>query len=385
MSSAKKKWMPVIARGLISSDLKVPIVASRGAYRTNTRGFPSDEHHALSQPATAGCLVFVFQKARGGPLVAGMTSVPTKYGMFVEHTYLGTGGVPPAKQKGDPIETTGRDGGLNFKATVGRQGKLNDAVFNKIEFLHEGDIIDTHTRELIEKRESKNKNVTEAPFKMTSPMKKSTTPGDYVGTIGKKNPNMATIVETKKLKGEIPEAPRGIFTNPPKKGSFGVNKTTLSERSAGYKGIATEYEYQHDPDEIHTQRRRDAQEANRKANVSDLPFKPSNPPKKGGAGVHNTTISKGKGVAGEWEYITPFDPTPKAPPTHLDAPFKPSNAHVGGRTNHIQYIHDPEEPKQDKASAMKKAESAKLASTGAWRPNMNKKSDFCRSIVRMNI
>ncbi len=46
-------------------------------------------------------------------------------------------------------------------------------------------------------------------------------------------------VETKKLKGQIPSQPKGIFTQPAKKGSLGFNKTTLSER-VGYKGVATE-------------------------------------------------------------------------------------------------------------------------------------------------
>eukprot|EP00798_Chlamydomonas_sp_ICE-L_P019100 gene19100-25704_t len=311
------------------------------------------------------------------PGLAMSDTLPTKYGMFREHTYLGTGGAPPSKQKGDPVAATGRDGGLNFKATVGRQGK--------IDFLHEGDIIDAKTRELQEKMESRKKNVTEAPFKMASPMKKSTTAGDFIGTLEGKVKNMPAYMGKKNMKGDFPDKPRGVYTSPAKKGTFGMNKTTISERVAGHKGVATEYEFQHNPEEVLIQQRRDAQQADRKARVTDLPFKPSNPPKRGGAGVPNTTISKGKGVAGEWEYLTPHDPTPKPPPAAVENPFKPSNQHVGGRTNHIEYIHDPEEPKMEKTAARKKAESAKLASTGAWKPNMNKKSDFCRSIVRMNI
>jgi hypothetical protein len=45
--------------------------------------------------------------------------------------------------------------------------------------------------------------------------------------------------ETQKKKGDVPEQPKGIYTSPAKKGSFGMNKTTLSER-VGYKGVATE-------------------------------------------------------------------------------------------------------------------------------------------------
>ena len=78
----------------------------------------------------------------------------------------------------------------------------------------------------------------------------------------------------------MPEIPKGIYTGPSKKGTFGYNKTTLSERQ-GYKGVVTEYEYHADPETLHTQKRREAQEADRKARVAEVPFRPANPPKKG--------------------------------------------------------------------------------------------------------
>lgn len=83
-----------------------------------------------------------------------------------------------------------------------------------------------------------------------------------------------------KKKGEVAQQPKGIYTNPPKRGTFGMNKYTLSERQ-GYKGVATEYEYQHDPTDLHKARRMAEIEAHHKACVTELPFKPSNPPKKG--------------------------------------------------------------------------------------------------------
>ncbi len=41
-------------------------------------------------------------------------------------------------------------------------------------------------------------------------------------------------IYVQKVKGEVPEVPKGIYTNPAKKGTFGMNKFTLSERT-GYK------------------------------------------------------------------------------------------------------------------------------------------------------
>ena len=51
-------------------------------------------------------------------------------------------------------------------------------------------------------------------------------------------PAQSPLPERKK-KGEVPEQPKGIFTSPAKKGTFGFNKTTLSERQ-GVKGVCTE-------------------------------------------------------------------------------------------------------------------------------------------------
>ncbi len=69
--------------------------------------------------------------------------------------------------------------------TLTMQG--NDATFEPFKSLHHGDkYIDPSRRTLLEKNAAKDKQVTPAPFKAASPMKKSTTPGDFVGTIAGK-------------------------------------------------------------------------------------------------------------------------------------------------------------------------------------------------------
>ena len=69
------------------------------------------------------------------------------------------------------------------------------------------------------------------------------------------------------------------------------------------------------------------------------------------------------------------------PPPRL----QPSHTHASERLNHIEYIHDPEVPKLEKEAAKKKEERTKLAATGPWKPNIAKKTDMCRSVMRMNI
>lgn len=114
-------------------------------------------------------------------------------------------------------------------------------------------------------------------------------------------PQTGDGLTNRRMKGDIQAQPRGFYTGPAKRGGYGYNKTTLSERQ-GFRGVATEYEYQHDPEELQKERRRVEREADVAARQPQ-PFRPSNPPKRGGAGVPNITISKGKGVAGEYEYI----------------------------------------------------------------------------------
>lgn len=134
-----------------------------------------------------------------------MATVPTKYGLFMEHVYLqpgvpdglantsrsqGEGGdtAPPPEDEG-PKD---RDHGLNMKATIGKMGKVsidlgkfivflklthlafdnlqgNDATFDK--FVYEADpYVDPVRRRLQAVAESRKKNVTEMPFKTISPM-----------------------------------------------------------------------------------------------------------------------------------------------------------------------------------------------------------------------
>jgi hypothetical protein len=319
--------------------------------------------------------------------------------MFKEPVYMPDGDaviVPHSKVAFDATGGGNREKGLNFKASVGRTGKNNDAVFSKFMSLHEGDKYVEEGRRALQARAEKTKeNIVDKPFKMSSPMKSSACPGDYIGTLGGKIAHQPETVHVAKKKGEIPEQPKGIYTSVPKKGSFGYNKTTLSERQ-GYKGVATEYEYHHDPDDLHKQRRMDALEAHHKACVSDRPFRPSHPSKKGTYGMINTTISKGKGVAGEYEYLISSVPpgsgsgiagedgggAGKKPEL---TPFVPSNAHVAKRINHIPYLHDPLDPKIQKEHDAKIAESKRIAATGNWRPNMSYKTDMIRSVVKMNI
>ncbi|GLC37426.1 hypothetical protein PLESTB_001587300 [Pleodorina starrii] len=340
----------------------------------------------------------------------------SKYGMFKEHIYLTPSDPPPAEGSGSasgsrkasrsnsPVGTAQRDHGLNFKATVGRVGKGNDATFEAFKGLYNGDkYIDPGRRRLLEDGAQRKQQVAPAPFKAASPMKISTTPGDFVGTLQGKVPYIpGRSVTLQKTKADIGSEPRGFYTSPAKKGTYGFNKTTLSERQ-GFRGVATEYEYQHEPDEMQRQRRIQEREADFAARQPQ-PFRPSHPPKKGGAGVPNITISKGRGIAGEYEYVLGADPAvaprltadadaaaagkqavPPVEKTDAGPAFRPSSINPRHLGKHPEYLHDPEVPKLEAEHARNKAEQQRLATTGAWRPNNAQKTDMIRSIVRMNL
>lgn len=137
-----------------------------------------------------------------------------------------------------------------------------------------------------------------------------------------------------------------MYTSPSKKGSFGYNKTTLSEGQVPG-GLSGEYTYQADPYNLLVERRRAEEAAARKSRVVDAPFKPANPAKFGAPGyIARTLAPKATGVSGEYEY-QPLGPDKqqgaKAP---AGDPFKIAGNPKSGRHATLEkfprYEADPE-------------------------------------------
>lgn len=124
----------------------------------------------------------------------------TKYGMFKEHTYLRPGNSPFDKEAaaskgsadGEAAGSADKDRGLNFKVSVCKTGKTNDACFSKFISNNVGDkFIDPARRTLQAKNESNKAIVSSSPFRSASPMKKSPGLGDYYGTLSGKTEYVA--------------------------------------------------------------------------------------------------------------------------------------------------------------------------------------------------
>jgi hypothetical protein len=113
-------------------------------------------------------------------------------------------------------------------------GKLNDACFHKIEYIHDP-FVEPLKSALQQKNASLKKNVTDRAWKVASPMKQSACPGDWIGTCqGKPLPNMGGTIEVKLKKGEVPEKPPNI--------KAGLCNTAVIRKQLA-RGVAGEYEY----------------------------------------------------------------------------------------------------------------------------------------------
>jgi len=258
---------------------------------------------------------------------------------------------------------------------------------------------------------------------MSSPQKKSTGLGDYQGTFSGKTeyipvcfglgcgscdrraasaawaPLLPSLIppllqgqpDVKKVKGQYPALKANFYTSPAKKGTYGFAKTTLSEQQAPG-GTQGEYTYAADPYD----RAREMREAEKKAhqNVVETPFRPTNPPRKGGYGYSRTNVGgKAEGCVGEFGYVPSGDgagagPKQKHAPRAM-VPFIPPRVARQGYnctlTKFPEYHADPDKVRDDTRVASQQAKQAAMASSTPFRPSSYPKTAATRSVMRMNL
>jgi len=309
-----------------------------------------------------------------------------KYGLFGETAFLAVG--DPYLDK-DPLNQ--RTQGLNFKATKCKSGITNDAMFDRVKPLYEGEQYVRSNADKAKARADKDKSkASEQPFKPSAPSKKGSGKGSYYGHLGPKHPHQADQDSASliKQKGDYEVSARNVVTNPPKKGTYGFIKTTLGEKQ-GFGGSAGEYTYVSSPyDSV-----RMAERAKRAKDVelsNEKPFRPSNPLKKGSFGIPGTTLGgKGKGVSGEYGYLEQ-GPQPKGPPlVPLEKPFRPTGPAKKGYNRTINkfptYQEDPLEVRLKEEREEKKASREKMASQAGWVPPRILKGSATPSVLNKNI
>jgi hypothetical protein len=195
--------------------------------------------------------------------------------------------------------------------------------------------------------------------------------------------------EVKAKKGDFPAEKPNLYTSPAKKGTYGYIKTTLSEKH-GPGGMHGEYSYAADPyDRAHALI---VEEKKRAKNVSDLPFRPSNPPKRGTYGYTKTNIgNQATGSNGEYVYEAQGTTAPNRRPCGQkhSSPFVPSRVPHKGYNCTLnkfpEYFADPDQLKADAKRLAHKLERQVLASHSPWHPSSIPKAAATVSIVRKNI
>ncbi|KAJ9448260.1 hypothetical protein DIPPA_25723 [Diplonema papillatum] len=141
-----------------------------------------------------------------------------------------------------------------FVTNPGKKGNMPNVLFEwslgGFKSLHEGDpYIAPGQNNKGDSQEITRKFVGSGPFRYTNPMKKSTGLGGFDGCFQGYVPHETDFDVIKK--GERPKRPeaglRNIVTNPPKKGTFGVPGTLLSNSFGGVNADWKGLEYICDP------------------------------------------------------------------------------------------------------------------------------------------
>eukprot|EP00884_Botryococcus_braunii_P018909 jgi/Botrbrau1/5701/Bobra.0071s0034.1 len=300
----------------------------------------------------------------------------TKYGTYSEPGYLRP---YAAATKGTSDSTEQKISSM--KVGGSHSGKGRDATFLPYVALHSGDPYqDASTRIAARRRaeeategephsEKQDSTASPAvPFLLPSPLKKSSgaQAGSFYGTVGGKCiPYMYPTEDTRKRKkGEIPSQPRNFLVAPPKKGGFGFNKMTISEKQ-GYKGVVGEYEYLAEPLDWGKHLSEDGKA---EQHHHTAPFRP-------------TTISGTGHVFGAIEYVPQGAPLPLRGSNKKEgtAPFRPaSSAKVLPQQGWPEHVPCPPPRRQTQAQQ-------KQGSNAPWKASCGPRTSAVRSIMRMNL
>jgi len=231
-----------------------------------------------------------------------------------------------------------------------------------------------HDRQAL--KEARKKNITEKPFRFTSPPKKSTGLGDYFGSIGKVFEHMQEYEVKKLVKGEVkPGDKKNIVTNPSKKGTYGF----------AHIGIGKDFEFKGDPfNAPHEKELEDKKKMNAKI-VGKGPFKSMSKTLDFFDTQPNVAASR------IYTLDKPIperaDKTSKSPPKTAEKPFKPSSPPKNGFNSTFskfpEYIGNPYDIKltPEEAKAAKEKRASKESSKPVWKAVSTIRSSPCRSVI----
>lgn len=305
-----------------------------------------------------------------------------RLGLFSEGTYTS---ISDEYDKKTTLDS--RYKGRQFGTSPPKKGKTQDVTFQKFEPLFDKEKY--HNPDEEEKKYKtlmKSKNITNAAFKPSSPPKRSAGLGNYYGTIGNKYVHEKEYEYKQVVRNnDRPAVPRNILTSPPKRGTFGTPGTTIGVYSGkhGGTGVVGEYKYEGEQYDLARRLEQDTKKTMDTKRVTEKPFKPSSPPKKGTYGFPNTTISPAYASipAGD----APLEQSGKrVNPDAALKPFRPSHPPRQGYNCTLSsfpaYSEDPLDKKIEKEKGLKDA-TKKLQVGPIFRPVSCPKSVRCPSIA----
>lgn len=301
-----------------------------------------------------------------------MTHMAT-LGVFSQPSYI-TIGDPYDKRilnKSKDEKKPDRHGGKQFLTSPPKRGKVGKGVYFEDTFkpLLEGDKYQdpgTHEREY--QKKNKLKNISQTPFRPSSPPKKSTGLGGWYGCIGKQFPHMTEYDVVQK--GASPKkhtpGPKNILTSPPRKGTYGFPGTTIGKYP----------EYMSDPYDAAREKALEEKKKLKEKKVSEKPFKSMS--------RSLDFFDSYPNVAASRIYTIDYDKLPKPrkkkeeQKKKIEKPFKPSSPPKVGYDSYFtkfpEYMSDPYVKKVERKKEEDKAKPI-------FKPTSGPKSTPTKSIL----
>jgi len=244
--------------------------------------------------------------------------------------------------------------GKQFLNTGSKLGKNPDALIDHaFKRLSEGDqFVDPGAHERKSRAALKASNVSEKPFYPSKPALRSTGKGTQYGCIGTQYSHQKEYDEEQEKADARKEAPKNFYTNPPKKGSYGVPGTTIGKRE----------DLMEEPYLVS----RELEKVERKVARERIP-KAFQSTHKSSSGLFDNNIYAYN--PGDWTE------KPKSSRASLEKAFRPTHPGKQGFNCTIQKFPDyKEDPLDEKMRREREERAAERAKKGIFKPNSGFKS-----------
>mmetsp|Transcript_40118 Transcript_40118/g.64681 ORF Transcript_40118/g.64681 Transcript_40118/m.64681 type:complete len:316 (+) Transcript_40118:185-1132(+) len=273
--------------------------------------------------------------------------------------------------------------GKQFSTSPSKKGAGSDVTFTPFTSTNVGDpYITPEQRRREYEREKKKKMIVPTPFKPSNPTQRGSGHGtmSQYGNFGSFK-YMKTSADTDGRTIRKPLAPRNFLTSPSKRGTYGMVGINIGGKIDGVVGELT---YSMNPPR--------ERERPKTTSISDRPFSPTSPAKRGSYGMVGLNIGgKASGINGEFAYESDglFN-RPRTTRGETVKPFVPSSPSklgpgiYGTVGSYPEYSADPEDAKMATAREHRATQRSKILGP-VFRPSGVPKTVRQPSIMSMKM